>query len=277
MALADMFDGFILDLDGVVYVGDEPVPGSPETIVALQRAGKRVLYLTNDARRTREGYAAKLRRLGVPADAADVITCGAATAACIRADGRADGHTAYVIGSTALAGEMAGAGLHLLHGAEGRSADVVVVGGHEAFDFAQLRTATQAVLGGAALYGTNRDATFPMPDGPWPGTGSILAAVEFATGRTARVAGKPEAFIFDMAGRAVARALAETGGPAPAGASAGPARVAMVGDRLDADIAGGHRAGLGTILVLSGCTRAQDLAGAEVPPDHVVERLAGVL
>lgn len=261
MALADLYDGFILDLDGVVYVGDDPVPGSPETIVALRQRGKRVLYLTNDARSSRQGYAAKLRRLGVPADPTDVITCGAATAESIRADGLADGRSAFVIGSPALADEIAAAGLHLLSGATGRTAEVVVVGGHEAFDFDELRTATQAVLRGAALYGTNRDATFPMPDGPWPGTGAILAAVEFATGRTAHVAGKPEAFIFEMARRAVG----------------GAARVAMVGDRLDADIAGGHRAGLATILVLSGCTHPDDLPGAEVRPDHVVERLAGVL
>ncbi len=261
MSLADRFDGFVLDLDGVVYVGDAPVPGSPEAIAELHRRGKRVVYLTNDARRSAEGYAGKLRALGIPAEGADVITCGAATAALARADGLADGRSAFVIGSPDLSAEVAAAGLRPVRGADAARAAVVVVGGHDGFDFTELRTATQAVLGGAALYGTNRDATYPMPDGPWPGTGAILAAVEFATGRTARVGGKPEAFIFRMARRAMGAA----------------ARVAMVGDRLDADIAGGHAAGMETILVLSGCTGPDEVPDAPVRPDHVLDRLAAVL
>jgi glycerol 3-phosphatase-2 len=114
---------------------------------------------------------------------------------------------------------------------------------------------------GARLYAAGRDATFPMPDGPWPGTGSIVAAVEVAGGKTAIAAGKPEPIIF-----AVARSLL-----------AGCRRVAIVGDNLAADIAGGNRAGLTTILVLTGTSGRDDVASAELTPDIVLPDLAALI
>lgn len=123
------------------------------------------------------------------------------------------------------------------------------------------RAASLAVRGGARFYAAGRDATFPMPDGPWPATGAVLAAVEVASGRQALAIGKPAAYMFEIARAIAGREL----------------RLAVVGDRLDSDIEGGKRAGLFTILVLTGSTRVEALADAAVTPDLVVADLLALL
>jgi phosphoglycolate/pyridoxal phosphate phosphatase family enzyme len=261
MAIADDFDGFLIDLDGVVYVGHTLVPGAAGAIERLRSTGKAVLFLTNDPRSSRDEYAGKLRSLGVEAESSQVLTSGAATAQWIAAHDGAAGRSAYVIGSPALKREVESAGLRLVEGEAGREADMVVVGGHDQFAYEELRIASQAVRGGAAFYATGRDATFPMPDGPWPATGAILAAVETAAGRPAHVVGKPEPEMF-----AVARDLLGDRGP-----------LAVVGDRLDSDIAGGRRAGLATVLVLTGSTTEGEARAASPPPDFLIADLTGLL
>jgi HAD superfamily hydrolase (TIGR01450 family) len=166
-----------------------------------------------------------------------------------------------VIGSRSLSLELRHAGLELLPGDAGRNAEIVAVGGHDCFNYEELRIATQAVHRGARLYAAGRDATFPMPDGPWPGTGAVVASVEVAGGKAAITVGKPERFIFD-----IARSLL-----------AGCRRVAIVGDNLAADISGGKRAGLTTILVLTGTSRRDEVRDAEVRPDIVLPDLAALI
>jgi glycerol-1-phosphatase len=124
-----------------------------------------------------------------------------------------------------------------------------------------LLTATFALRAGASLFGTSRDPTLPMPGGAWPGTGATLAAVETASGKTAEIGGKPERHLFEQA-----RALIPNAG-----------RVAMVGDRLASDIEGGRRAGLATVLVLSGACSRKEADAADPPPDHVIDDLSGLL
>jgi phosphoglycolate/pyridoxal phosphate phosphatase family enzyme len=253
------FDGLIVDLDGVVWVGETAVPGSVAAIAELRTRGVRLLFVTNDPRGSRAEYAARLSKLGVPVDEAEIVTSGSALASFVR-EREGARTTAFVIGSPSLRAELAQASLELLTGAAARAAKIVVVGGHDGFDYEELRIAAQAVRSGARLYAAGRDATFPMPDGPWPGTGSIVAAVEVAGGTTAVAVGKPEPFIFE-----IARSLL-----------AGCRRVAIVGDNLAADIAGGKRAGLTTILVLTGTSRREDIGSAEVPPDVVLPDLAAL-
>jgi glycerol 3-phosphatase-2 len=253
------FDGLIVDLDGVVWVGAAAVPGSVAAIAELRARGVRLVFLTNDPRGSRGEYAARLRGLGVPVDESEIVTSGSALASFVAERERA-GACAFVIGSPSLKRELAGAGLELLAGDAGREAEIVAVGGHDGFDYEELRIATQALRSGARLYAAGRDATFPMPDGPWPGTGSVVAAVEVAGGKTAIAVGKPEPFIFD-----IARSLL-----------AGCRRVAIVGDNLAADVAGGKRAGLATVLVLTGTSGPEDLDGAGVTPDLVLPDLAAL-
>ena len=254
------FDGLIVDLDGVVWIGSSAVPGSVAAIAELRARGTRLLFLTNNPRDSRVEYAARLTALGVPADADEIVTSGSALASLV-GEREGAGTTAFVIGSPALKAELAQAGLELLPGDSGREAAIVAVGGHDEFDYDELRVATQAVRRGARLYGAGRDAVFPMPDGPWPATGSILAAVEFAGGKTAVSVGKPEPFIFE-----IARSLLD-----------GCERVAIVGDNLASDIAGGKAAGLTTILVLTGASHREDLASADPAPDVVLPDLADLV
>jgi HAD superfamily hydrolase (TIGR01450 family) len=253
------FDGLIVDLDGVVWLGTTPVPGSVEAIAELRARGVRLLFLTNDPRRSRAEYAERLRGLGVPADESEVVNAGSALASFVR-EREGTGTPVFAIGSPSLKAELAHAGLELVTDTRGREAEVVAVGGHDGFVYDELRIATQAVRRGARLYAAGRDATFPMPDGPWPGTGSIVAAVEVAGGKTAIAVGKPEPFMFEIARAQLA----------------GCRRVAIVGDNLASDVVGGKRAGLMTILVLTGTSGRDDLAGADVMPDLVLPDLAAV-
>ncbi len=260
MALADRFDGFLVDLDGVVWIGREPVPGAMEALRALIDAGKEIVFVTNNPGRPAATYVERLREAGVPVADDRVLTAGVVTAR-LAVERAGAGATAFVIGAPAFHETVVAAGLALVEGEAAREADAVLVSGHRGFDYEELLTATLALQGGAALFATSHDPTLPMPGGAWPGTGSILAAVETASGATAEIGGKPERHLFEQA-----RALI-----------AGAARVAMVGDRLASDIEGGRRAGLETILVLSGASTAAEAGAAVPPPGHIVEDLAGLL
>jgi HAD superfamily hydrolase (TIGR01450 family) len=239
------YDQLILDLDGCVWVGNEAVPGSVDAVAALRQAGKRVAFATNDPRSAGEEYVARLWAVGIQASLGDVVTVGGATQHLL-ADTRR-GLTAFVIGTDALRAHVAEAGLRLLNRTDLASrADVVVVGGTEELTFDDLRNASLAVRRGADFLATGRDPTYPMPDGLWPGTGAILAAVETATGRKAQIIGKPEPQLFLTA---IDRL--------------GEGRTLVVGDRLDADVAAAAKAGLDAALVLSGGTTAEEARAAK--------------
>jgi len=260
MTLADRFDGFLIDLDGVVWVGRELVPGSVETLRELIESGKEVAFVTNNPGRPPASYVERLREAGAPVADGRVVTAGVVTAR-LAAERGGPGAGAFVIGAPAFHEAAEAAGLELLGGEEARAAEVVLVSGHRGFDYEELLTATLAIQGGASLFATSHDPTLPMPGGAWPGTGAILAAVETASGARAEIGGKPEHHLFDQA-----RALLGNA-----------ARVAMIGDRVSSDIEGGRRAGLATILALSGATSREEADAAEPPPDHVIDDLAGLL
>jgi HAD superfamily hydrolase (TIGR01450 family) len=273
VALADDFDGLLIDLDGVVWIGREPVPGSPEALAALLAAGKRIAFVTNNPGKPPAAYAERLRSLGVEVGAERIVTAGVVVA---RLAGEAAGPrgSAFVIGGAPLKEMVAATGARLLEAEDGREADVVVVSGHRGFDYGELLTAKLALDGGAALFATSHDPTMPMPGGEWPGTGSILAAVETASGRVAEIGGKPEGHLFEMALDVLDRGSLVTDGVPK---EPRDWRVAMIGDRVSSDIEGGRRAGLETILVLSGTTTREQADAADPAPDHVVEDLAALL
>ncbi|MFL5820828.1 MAG: HAD-IIA family hydrolase [Solirubrobacteraceae bacterium] len=260
-ALLRRYDHALIDLDGCLWVGDEPTEGAVDAIAALRGAGKRLAFITNDARHASEEFVRKLWRLGFQASLEEVVTVGGALQhlLAVRRDGAS---SAFVIGAPPVFRHVQDAGLRILNGTEFASrAEVVVVAGHDDFSYAELRTATQAILRGAALIGAGRDPTFPMPDGPWPGTGALLAAVERATGRGALVVGKPEPPIFETA-------LDRLGG----------GRALVIGDRLDSDLAGARAAGLDCAIVLTGATSRADAQGATDPrPVAVADTLADLV
>ncbi|HEU5252810.1 MAG TPA: HAD-IIA family hydrolase [Solirubrobacterales bacterium] len=259
MPLCDRFDGLLVDLDGVVWIGGEAVPGAPQALRALLADGKRIVFVTNNPGRAPAAYAERLQGLGVEVGAEQVVTAGMAVARL--AGEAAAGGTAFVIGAPALKEMVAASGATPLAGEEAWEADVVVVSGHRGFDYGELLAAKRALDRGAAFFATSHDPTMPYPGGELPGTGAVLAAVETATGRRAEIAGKPERHLFEMAREALGRCES----------------VAMVGDRLSSDIVGGYRAGLETILVLSGTTTRAQAEAALPAPDFVVEDLGGLL
>jgi glycerol-1-phosphatase len=269
--LADRFDGLLIDLDGVVWIGREPVPGSAEALRELLAAGKRLVFVTNNPGRPPEAYAERLQKLGVEVGPERIVTAGMVVA---RLAGEAvPGGSAFVIGATALKEMVAANGLRLLEGEKAWEADVVVVSGHRGFDYAELLAAKRALDRGAGLFATSHDPTMPYPGGELPGTGAVLAAVEVASGRSATIAGKPERHLFEMAIEVV-RGSFQTDGDRK---EPRDERLAMVGDRVSSDIEGGHLAGLETVLVLSGTTAREEAASASPAPDFVVEDLAGLL
>jgi HAD superfamily hydrolase (TIGR01450 family) len=234
--LLEPYDHVILDLDGCVWVGEHLTPGAAEAIAALRESGRTLAFLTNDARRSPEEYVRKLWRLGVQASLEEVLSAGAALQFTLAEHDPGTG--AFVIGSPAVLRHVSAAGLRILNGTpRAERAEVVVVSGHDELDYAELRTATRAALAGAAMIATGRDRTFPTPEGPCPGTGAIVAALEHATGREIRSVGKPSREMFDAALDRL-----------------GPGRTLVIGDRLDSDLAGAAAAGLDAALVLTGST-----------------------
>lgn len=262
MPLADRFDGLLIDLDGVVWIGREPVPGAAETLRALMEAGKGLVFVTNNPGKPPAAYAERLQELGVEVGAEQIVTAGMVAARL--AGEAAGGGGAFVIGAPALKEMVAATGARPLEGEEAWEADVVVVSGHRGFDYGELLSAKRALDRGAALVATSRDPTMPFPGGEVPGTGAVLAAVETASGRRAEIAGKPERHLFEMAIEAIE-------------AIGGDRRVAMVGDRISSDIEGGRRAGLETVLVLSGASSREEAEAADPAPDHVLDSLSGLL
>jgi glycerol-1-phosphatase len=241
-------DGLLVDLDGCVWVGGEPLPGAVDALRRVRDHGIEVAFVTNDPASTRAEHAARLTALGIPTAPARVVTAAWALAATVAREH--PGATTYVLGPAAMTTELAAADVPIVDDRDGADADVVAVGTSPDLAFGQLTVATRAVLAGAVLYAANRDPWFPMPDGPWPATGAFAAFLEAATGATAVAVGKPEPTLFAAARRQLG----------------GAQRVAIVGDRRDADIAGGQRAGLITILVGEG-------HGTGPVPDH---HLAGL-
>jgi HAD superfamily hydrolase (TIGR01450 family) len=242
--LVDGYDLVIFDLDGVVYLGREPVPGAVDAINKLHAEGHRMAFATNNASRRPDEVAALLVSLGLAVTADDVVT-SAQAAAGLLAERLAAGSPVLVVGSDALRVEVARAGLEAVESAERRPA-AVVQGYGPGVGWAQLAEASIAVRAGALWVATNADRTLPSPRGPLPGNGSLVAALATALDRGPdAIVGKPEPVLFERAAR-----------------QAGARRVLVVGDRLDTDIEGARRAGMDSLLVLTGVTQPAEMLSA---------------
>jgi HAD superfamily hydrolase (TIGR01450 family) len=257
---AHRFDVALLDLDGVVYVGPEAVPGVPDSLTRARTAGMRLGFVTNNASRTPEEVAAHLGELGVPASAEDVITSSQAAAAVVRSLHGA-GAAVLPVGGPGVAAALAAEGLAVVHRAEDRPAAVVQGYGREV-GWAELAEAVVAVRGGAEHVATNADATIPSPRGPLPGNGALVGVVAAVTGRAPRITGKPDPAMH-------AECVRRTGAVRPL----------VVGDRLDTDIEGARRAGAASLLVLTGVTDPAALlaAGPQERPDLLAADTGGLL
>lgn len=257
---------WILDLDGVVYRGNERVPYAKEFVLNARSSGDAVRFLTNKAAHSRDTYSETLTSMGIPTSPADVMTSGYATALYFVEQG-VQGKTVYRISEDGLDEELEAVGMRVLKDDEEPSAriDYVVVGMDRQFTYTKLRRAQAAILAGAKFIATNEDPTLPMEGGVlWPGAGCMVAAVKTATGAVPHVIGKPEPYT-------VQKILDETNTP--------PEQAIVIGDRLDTDILAGNRAGVQTVLVLTGVTSRQEGEAANdgLKPGRIVETLAELM
>ncbi|SOD97216.1 HAD-IIA family hydrolase [Blastococcus haudaquaticus] len=257
---AEIYDVALLDLDGVVYVGPDAVPGVPDALSGARAAGMRLGFVTNNAARTPEEVAAHLTELGVPAASDDVITSSQA-AATVVADLLGPGANVLPVGGPGVAAALTAAGLTVVGSAEEEPAAVVQGYGREV-GWAQLAEAVVAVRNGARHVATNADATIPSPRGPLPGNGAMVGVVRGVTGRQPLITGKPDPAMH-------AECVRRTGARRPL----------VVGDRLDTDIEGARRAGADSLLVLTGVTDPGVLlaAGPQHRPDLLSQDAAGLL
>jgi NagD protein len=255
-----LFEGYAFDLDGTVYLGDELLPRAAETIASLRAIGSSVVFVTNKPLETNADYAAKLSRLGVPATAEDVVTSVDSLIVYLRE--RHPGARLLTVAEPVVDRTLAEAGWTVVD--DPAAADLVVVSFDRGFDYAKLEAAYQAVAHhGAAIVATNPDPYCPTPEGGLPDCAAMLAAVEACTGVGAEaVLGKPS----EPMGRALLERLGTN-----------PAATALVGDRLDTDVAMGQRVGMSGVLVLSGATDAAAVAASQVSPDYVLEGIRQLL
>ena len=240
-----------LDLDGVLWRGEMPIPGAAEAVARLRTRVERVVFLTNNAGPTIAEHLAKLERMGVVTDPEDLLTSAQAAATMLP-----PGSTALACAGPGVREALAARGVRIV---EAGPADAVVVGWHREFDFPRLASAADAVRAGARLVGTNEDPTFPTPDGLLPGAGALLAAVASASGATPDVAGKPHA--------PMQRLVEERVGPV----------ATVVGDRPSTDGVFARALGARFALVLSGVTGERELDGLRPAPDDVARDLAALV
>jgi 4-nitrophenyl phosphatase len=239
----------IVDMDGVLYRGKEAIPGTGAFLDFLREQGIGFLLATNNSTKTPGQYVDKLAEMGVSVRPGEILTSAQATADYLRNIAPRDTRV-FVVGMDGLFSALREAGFALVED----NADYVVAGMDFNVCYERLSQATLQIRAGARFIGTNADRTFPSERGITPGAGALLALLETATGVTPTVIGKPGTAL-------VEQALAHLG--------AHPSTTGMLGDRLDTDILAGRRAGLVTLLVLSGVTAADTLAGSEIQPDLV--------
>jgi HAD superfamily hydrolase (TIGR01450 family) len=255
-----LFAGYVVDLDGTVYLGDNPLPGAVETLARIRAAGSKLVFLTNNPLRSAARYAARLRAFGVQASEREVVTPLSVLTGYLKQ--RHPGAAVLTVAEPLVDETLLAAGIAVT--TEPAAARVVVVSFDRTFGYAKLLRAFRAVRGhAAALVATNPDPFCPTPDGGMPDCAAMLAAVEACTGaRAEAVLGKPGP-------QMAAEVQARLGVPAQ--------EAAMVGDRLLTDVAMSRAMGMTSVLVLSGATTASDLAGADIEADYVIDGIADLL
>lgn len=244
----------VIDMDGVLWKGDRPLPGLIEFFEALRKRQIRFVLATNNASRTPEQYLAKLARMGVTVSADEIFTSALATALYLH-ERSPGGARIFAIGEDGLQRALTESGFTLC-GLYQNGADYVVVGMDRGLSWDKLASATLNLRAGAVFVGTNPDLTLPTEHGITHGNGAILAALQAATGIAPVVIGKPEPTMYQQALRRL---------------QSDPALTVGIGDRLETDILGAVRAGLPSVLVLSGVSKRSDLDSIAYRPTWVMQ------
>lgn len=246
----------MLDMDGVLWRGTEVQPGVADFFAFAAQHEIRYAFATNNSAKTVAMYVERLEGVGIPVTPDQIITSAVATADYI-SQTYSKGTPVYVIGGPGIREGLAERGFS----EDPDHAELVVVGMDFNITYERLKTATLRIRAGAAFIGTNGDRTFPVPEGLAPGNGSILAAIQTATDVEPLLIGKPETAMFEVALRRLGVV---------------PEQALMVGDRLETDILGGQRAGMRTVVVLTGITTPEMTRTSNVQADAVYDSLAAL-
>ena len=244
---------FIIDMDGVLYRGDLPLPGAKELLQQMEDRLSPYILVTNNSSRTPEQVASRLEEMSMSVPPDRILTSALATAHYLKSL-LPTAAKVYAIGEEGLYSALQAEGFSTEEG----EVEAVVVGMDRGITYEKLKAASLAIRAGATFIGTNPDKTFPAEDAIVPGTGAILAAIEAATDTKPIVIGKPEPILFQIA-------LERMG--------ARPDETAVIGDRLETDILGGQRCGLTTILVLTGISKKEELEASDIKSDYVFQDL----
>lgn len=256
---AKLYDAYIFDLDGTVYLGDKLLPTAGETISWLRQMGKRTVFLSNNPTHTREAYAAKLTRLGLPTPVADVVNSSYVMVDFLQQ--RMPGARLFVVGEASLRDELAAGGFELTE--EASRVEAVIASFDRTFDYYKLQVAFDAIRGGARFFATNADRYCPVPGGGEPDAAAMIAAIEACTDTTIEaVVGKPSLVMAEAILRLV---------------ELPPERCLMTGDRLETDVLMGLNAAMSGALTLTGATDEAGLAASSIRPTYVLSQLGDLL
>jgi len=261
VSLIEYYDGFVFDLDGTVYIGDELLPGAHEVLAAIRDADRPVVYVTNKPLEPSAAYAAKLTRLGLPTADHEVVSSLDALVEYLTVEHR--GAPLLCVSESMVSNTLQAAGFRIVSLTDAEQASVVVVSFDRTFDYAKLHAAYRAVRSGAVIVATNADRYCPTPEGGLPDCAAMLAAVEACTAVTAEVVvGKP-------APQMASAVLGRLGVPSE--------RVLLVGDRAETDVTMAKRAGMDSALVLTGATTRQQAVVADPVPTYVIDGIGDLL
>lgn len=249
--------GLIIDMDGVLWQGDQSIVDLPVVFAEIERHGLNYVLATNNSTRSVDQYTEKLMSFGVEVPARHVINSAQATVHYLLQE-HPQGGPVYVIGESGLVEALKEG--NFVHSVSEPIA--VVVGLDHSFDYEKLGQAAAFIRRGIPFIATNPDPTLPSPDGPVPGTGAILAALEAATEITPRIIGKPEPEMYRVALERMSLSASET---------------LVIGDRLKTDIAGGQSLGCRTALVLSGASSKDEARNWSPAPDFIADNLVSLL
>lgn len=256
----DKFETLLLDLDGVIYEGNRAIVDSVESISELRAKGLQIGYITNNASRTSEAIAEQLKSFGLELNVDDVITSAQAGVGLLKQIVPA-GSKVLVVGGEGLLSKVSLAGFEIVESS--KDSPVAVIQGFDpSVGWKHLAEASYAIQNGAKWVATNQDWTIPREEGLAPGNGTLVSAVHTAVGQLPVVAGKPEKAIFETA-------LSHFG----------TTSAIYIGDRLDTDVLGANRAGLGSALVMTGVTTRKELlaAKADSRPSYILGTLKDLL
>ncbi|HOK10427.1 MAG TPA: HAD-IIA family hydrolase [Candidatus Hydrogenedens sp.] len=247
---------FLLDMDGTIYLGNRPIPGAKEFIGHLKLTGKKYLFFTNNPTKDAEQYQKKLGMLGIHVSKEHILTSGMATVEYLKRN--TTYKKLFTVAPPSFEKELIRAGFHLVQD----EPDAVVISFDITLTYEKLRKATYWLLQGLPYIATNPDLVCPTEDGPIPDCGSIAKLLHASTGREPRYIGKPNPEMIEMALKIL---------------NMRPQFTAMVGDRLYTDMEMAYRAGVTSILVLSGETTMEQLNKIEKKPDYIFPSISELL